>query len=100
MSWSFALIGTPAAIVQQLGRIESGLTGMSLEEFKEARPSIEALVGLNSNQVNPPTLQINASGHASATGGVKTYSQCAVHLRSLDATLAKEEPAAVPASAG
>jgi hypothetical protein len=94
MSWSFGVIGTPAAIVQELGKIESGLTGLSLDEFREARPSIEALVRLNSSPAGQPTLHIDASGHASMSGGAKVYSTCSVHIRSLGGRIVTEAAAA------
>lgn len=94
MSWSFSVIGSPAAIIEELGRVESGLSGASLDEFKEARPGIETLVRMNSNVKYPPVLHIDANGHASSTGGVRQYSQCAVHIRTLGVKLVTEAVAA------
>lgn len=78
MSWSVNYFGKPEAISAKLDEYESTLTGESLTEFKEAKPSLQALLALNVG--NQTLTQLNANGHASFQNGQKQYGTCAVGL--------------------
>ena len=81
MSWSFNGTGKPAAIKGALDKYGERLSGMSKEEFDAAKPHLAALV--DQNTVPNDTgemLTLNASGHATKTDGVITYSNCSVKI--------------------
>ena len=74
MSWSITAVGTPEGVSKKLDEYGETLTGQSKTEFYEAKPHLQALIGLMLKQ----NVRINASGHATFENGVKTYGQCGV----------------------
>jgi hypothetical protein len=84
MSWSFSAVGKPEAVKRAIEESpNNNLTGVSRQEWDEAKPALLALVGANVGKV---AVRVSANGHASfetrAHPGlpdeqVKVYGQCA-----------------------
>jgi hypothetical protein len=88
MSWSFQAVGTPENLQKALDADAETLTGDSKAEFEEAKPHLVALIRMNVNPHSPPTLRVDASGHASRNPeGETTYSNCVVTIVNLNARL-------------
>lgn len=79
MSWSVSYFGTPAAVSKELDTYEASLTGQSRDEFSEAKPALQTLLGA---YVPGETIiiQLNASGHATITDGKKTAGYISVTM--------------------
>lgn len=73
MSWSLSVIGTPDAVKRALADYSDALAGPSKQEFDEAKPALETLVGQN---VGTQAVKLVASGHASFEGDQKTSGNC------------------------
>ena len=87
MSWNFRAIGTPAQLVAALNDHAGTLSGDSLEEFEQARPHLQGLLRMNINPNYPSALLLDASGHASKSGGQVNYSACNVKIEGLGVKL-------------
>jgi len=87
MSWSFNVVGKSADFPEFFDKESARLTGDSKTEFDEARPHLQALIGMNVNTNCQPLLSVNASGHASKKDGIVTYSNCSVEIKSLPGQL-------------
>lgn len=62
MSWSFSAVGKPSAIAKAIEESSNNnLTGVSLQEWQEAKPALLAIVGANVGNV----VKVNASGSGS-----------------------------------
>jgi hypothetical protein len=78
MSWNIELIGKPDKINERLQRYSESLRDQSKAEFDEAMPHLQALI---SQAVGENLLiKLKASGHASFSGGEKTYGQVSVAI--------------------
>jgi hypothetical protein len=80
MSWSVQIVGVPNKIAAELDAYETTLTGASLDEFKEVKPHLQALVSQN---VGQSLVRLDASGHASFGSQAphpKTSGNCSVTL--------------------
>lgn len=97
MSWSNRWIGKRSGIKAAMARYSGTLSGQSKAEFELARPHLEALLDMNTNNQGDPIISLDANGHAyhgSASPGAppaQDYSQVSVTLQQLG-TLC-EEPA-------
>jgi hypothetical protein len=80
MSFSVSFIGKPEAIKRKLDETSSSLTGQSKEEFDALKPALETILD---QQVDNGVIHLSANGHASFTGGVKTYGNCGVEVRTI-----------------
>ena len=83
MSWSFSARGKPAEILEQIDRYGGSLTGQSAVEFRDAAPSISALVNQNFERRDgrdQPTLSLSAYGSGSAQGDEQLERSCTVKL--------------------
>jgi hypothetical protein len=89
MSWSNSWIGRRSGVKAAIARYSDTLTGNSKEEFEAARPHLEGLLDLNSNDRGDPIVQLDANGHAYRLEG-GGYSQVSVTLRPIGALC--EEP--------
>jgi len=78
MSWSVSLIGTPEGVSKALDEYGSTLSGQSKDEFEKAEPALNQLLSLVVGENNYVSLR--ASGHATITDGVTTYSTVSVAL--------------------
>jgi outer membrane protein assembly factor BamD (BamD/ComL family) len=83
MSWSNSWMGKPSAIKAAIGRYAATLTGLSKEEFDEARRHLEALLDQNSNKEKEPIVSLEANGHAYVKDGERQYSACSVTLKTI-----------------
>ena len=87
MSWSFSASGKASALKQAIEEHSNNrLTGQSLAEWEEAKPSLLALVAANTDDVG---VWVNASGSAiwdykgTPDPQEKTHSQCACVIEPL-----------------
>lgn len=86
MSWGIQLIGKPDKINERLQKYSESLRDQSKAEFDEAMPHLQALI---SQMVGENLLvKLSASGHASFSGGEKTYAQVSVAIDPLYGELA------------
>jgi hypothetical protein len=99
MSWSVRLIGTPEAVAKALEEEEAKLSGQSLIEFRDAKPSLQMLIMQNFDNApgaKPQLLKLTASGSgytkqvSGPSGGTQVEQvnrSCNVSLESLGAVL-------------
>lgn len=87
MSWSFSAVGKASAVAKAIEESSNNnMTGQSLAEWQEAKPSILALVKANTNDM---AVKVSASGSASwdykgtPDPQEKTHSQCACVIEAL-----------------
>lgn len=76
MSWSISVVGTPEGVSRKLDEYAETLSGQSKEEFMDAKPHLQGLLA----QVVKQNVRLNANGHATFTGGEKTYGSVCVAL--------------------
>lgn len=82
MSWSVSLVGTPEKVCQALDVYRKNLNGVSLEEYDEVLPGLKTIVQANASDYER-VVHLEANGHSSRTGGVKTYASCNITLKPL-----------------
>lgn len=95
MSWSIALVGSPANVARALQENSAKLTDYSKVEFDAALPHLVGLVGQNfyadaSQQYDGGLIRLIASGSGSATRNpdgsyAPTVGSCKVQIESLNA---------------
>lgn len=76
MSWSVRFIGKPENVIEALDKFSETQSGQSKQEFDEAKPALQTLVRQQVGQL----VDLEASGHATFTDGVKTYGNCTVRM--------------------
>ena len=86
MSFSVSCIGKPDAIKRQLAKESERLTGQSKTEFDAVKPALDTILD---QQVENGLIQLHANGHATFTGGFKTYGNCQIDVKPLGAQLAE-----------
>lgn len=86
MSFSVTFIGKPDAIKRKLAEESARLTDQSKIEFDAVKPALDTILD---QQVGNGVVHLNANGHASFTDGVKTYGNCQIEVRALNAQLAE-----------
>src|SRR2546423_13126359 len=82
MSFSVQYIGKPDAIKRKLEDESARLTGQSKTEFDAVKPALDTILD---QQVGNGVIHLSANGHASFADGVKTYGNCQVEVKVLNA---------------
>lgn len=80
MSFSITVIGKPDAIKRRLNTHSTELSGQNKAEFDAVLPSLETVLDQN---VGNEIVRLEANGHASFAGDVKTYGKCSVSVTTL-----------------
>jgi fructose-1-phosphate kinase PfkB-like protein len=81
MSFSVSFIGKPDAIKRKLAETSACLTHQSKTEFDALKPALDTILD---QQVGNGVVSLNANGHATFdAGGVKTYGNCSVDVKTL-----------------
>jgi len=96
MSWSISVVGSPAAIAEEIERYGESLTGQCQVEFNDAKPGLLLLVNQNFNRTAnaySPVLHLEASGHGHTAGGEQVYRGATVSLKPLSARIVTQSPA-------
>lgn len=73
MSWNVSMIGKPENIKAALEKYSESLSGVSRQEYDDAKPH---LIGLVDQNVSGSLIKVNASGHATFVDGVKKHGSC------------------------
>lgn len=86
MPWSIRMIGKPENLIKELETIDATWDAAGQAEYREAKPHLAALIGLNMS--DPPTaVKVDANGHAITKSGTKTYGTLNVHIEALGAKI-------------
>ena len=80
VSFSVQFIGKPAAIKRKLAEESDRLKDQSKDEFDAIRPALDTILD---QQVGNGAVSLSANGHASFSGGVKTFGNCSVEVKTL-----------------